>query len=289
MPGPPPPVRLADALVFWSLLLLLSPLLAVQAAWTLLRTPRLPEAGGGRRGRVTAATDQPVLQLLIAGESTAVGVGVTTLERAVAGRLAVELAERTQRCVHWQVVGANGARIGHLAALLAAMPAPCGVALALLPMGVNDTVKLTSLAGWRRGLQVVIDALRGAGVAHIAFASVPPVGWFTALPRPLRWVLGMRARQLDRVLLEWAMAAGEDVHFLPIRFPMAPQLLAADGYHPGEAGYRVWASLLADQLVASGALAGGALAGGILAGRVLHDDSRPARASQAGPLTPGSS
>jgi hypothetical protein len=102
------------------------------------------------------------------------------------------------------------------------------------------------------------------------------VGRFTALPRALRWVLGMRARQLDRVLLEWAMAAGEDVHFLPIRFPMAPQLLAEDGYPPGAEGYRAWASLLADQLVASGALEGS----------VLHDDSRPARASQAGPLAP---
>jgi len=285
MPGSPPlQLRLADAGVFWGLLLLLSPLLAVQAVWTVLRTPRLPEAEGSRRGSVTAATDQPALQLLIAGESTAVGVGVTTLERAVAGRLAVELAERTQRCVHWQVLGANGASIARVAALLAATPAPSGATLALLPMGVNDTVKLTSLAGWRRGLRAATDALRDAGVAHIAFASVPPVGWFTALPQPLRWVLGMRARQLDRVLLEWAMAAGEDVHFLPIRFPMAPQLLAEDGYHPGEEGYRVWASLLADQLVASGALEGG-----ILEGRVLHDDSRPARASQAGPLTPGSS
>lgn len=250
------------SLYFWLPAIVFLPLLLGQAVWTALRTPRLPEASGARAAAVdpghqpdsTRYTRLP-LRLLVAGESTAVGVGVDRLDDALAGRLAVEIAQRSGRRVDWQVVGANGARVERLVTLLARASIAHKTELALLPMGVNDTVKLSSTRRWVAALQGTTDLLRAAGVQQIAWASVPPVGWFTALPRPLRWLLGMRARQLDRVLLEWAAQAGEDVHYLPVRLSPRPELLAEDGYHPGMEGYRLWASLLADQLQACDLLA----------------------------------
>jgi hypothetical protein len=253
----------AQAIAFWSLLLLLLPLLLLQAAWTAVRTPRLPEARGPRRaqlcspgtGKGARAGDaaQP-FGLLIVGESTAVGVGADTLDDALAGCLARTLAERLGRPVSWSVIGRNGARMADVDRLLASEPAIPGATLAIVPMGVNDTVKLSSLHAWRAALERVRSRLLSAGIERIAFASVPPVGWFTALPRPLRWLLGWRSRQLDRALLEWAACSGGTASYLPIRFPPLPELLAGDGYHPGPEGYRRWASMLADQLEASGLL-----------------------------------
>ncbi|MCC5862025.1 MAG: SGNH/GDSL hydrolase family protein [Gammaproteobacteria bacterium] len=254
----PPTTGPLAALAFWTVLIALLPVVLVQALWTAWRTPRLPEAEGPREGQVEPAARAPVatpaehFRLLVVGESTTVGVGVSQLEEALAARLSAAIAERSGLAVHWQVIGANGARVARAAALLAAAPPGPPPALALVPMGVNDTVKLSSLASWRAALDTLCGSLRQQGAAHIAFASVPPVGWFTALPRPLRWLLGWRARQLDRALLEWCVGAGPDVHYLPIRFPPSPELLAEDGYHPGAEGYRRWASLLADQLMASG-------------------------------------
>lgn len=254
----PPTTGPAATLGFWILLMLLLPVLVVQALWTAWRTPRLPEAPGPREGYANRAgeTRSPAgdgsVQLLVVGESTSVGVGVAKLEQGIAAGLSRVLAARGAGTVHWRVVGANGARVAAAAALVErADPLPTPD-LVLVPMGVNDTVKLSSLAQWRSGLGTMARALRARGATRIAFASVPPVGWFTALPRPLRWVLGWRARQLDRALLEWCAEAGPDVHYLPIRFPPLPELLAEDGYHPGEEGYRRWASLLADQLLANG-------------------------------------
>jgi len=259
------------SLSFWVPAIAASPLLLGQAIWTALRTPRLPEAAGARAATVYSAdaadgldaADHPgsdrhapaPMRLLVAGESTAVGVGVSCLDEALAGRLAVEIARRSHRRVDWQVVGANGARVERLVGLLGRASIAPQTELALLPMGVNDTVKLSSARRWVAALQSTTDLLRAAGVRHIAWASVPPVGWFTALPRPLRWLLGMRARQLDRILLEWAAQAGDDVYYLPVRLPPRPELLAEDGYHPGPEGYRLWASLLADQLQACDLLA----------------------------------
>lgn len=253
----PPTTGAASTLGFWTLLLLLLPVLVLQALWTAWRTPRLPEAPGRREGSADGAAEsrgavvRGGFQLLVVGESTSVGVGVTRLEQGLAARLSSELAARGAGTVHWRVVGANGARLAAAVALVERaepLPAPD---LVLVPMGVNDTVKLSSLMQWRTALGTMARALRARGATRIAFASVPPVGWFTALPRPLRWLLGWRARQLDRALLEWCMGAGADVHYLPIRFPPLPELLAEDGYHPGEEGYRRWASLLADQLLAN--------------------------------------
>ncbi len=259
---PPTAGRLA-ALGFWAVLLLLLPVLLLQALWTAWRTPRLPEAAGPREGQIAPASDAAAareearFRLLVVGESTAVGVGVPRLDEALAARLAAAIVERTGLVVDWRVIGANGARVARAAALLASGPVGPAPALALVPMGVNDTVKLSALASWHAALETLAGSLRQQGAKHIAFASVPPVGWFTALPRPLRWLLGWRARQLDRVLLEWCAGAGPDVHYLPIRFPPLPELLAEDGYHPGAEGYRRWASLLADQLLASGLTAAG--------------------------------
>lgn len=246
---------------FWLAAIALSPLLLCQALWSALRTPRLPEAAGARTGLVEAesrprqdAAPHRPLQMLVAGESTAVGVGVARLDDALAGRLAAEIARRTGRRIAWQVVGANGARVERLPDLLAGAGISARTELALLPMGVNDTVKLSSTRRWLAAVQKTTDVLRTAGVNHIAWASVPPVGWFTALPNPLRFLLGVRAGQLDRALQDWAAQAGDDVSYLPVRLPPRPELLAEDGYHPGPRGYRLWASLLADQLQALDAI-----------------------------------
>ena len=260
-------MSLGSRLAFWLPSIAFSPLLVVQAMWTAWRTPRLPEASGPRKAMVDSPdeadskrpgsyhpfserTAMAPLQLLVAGESTSVGVGVASLDEALAGRLAVEISARSGRRVAWEVVGANGARVEDLVTLLEASALAPQIDLAVLSMGVNDTVKLSTTRRWLAGLQRITEALRAAGVVHIAWARVPPVGWFSALPRPLRWLLGLRARQLDRALREWATQAGTDVHYLQVILPLRPDLLAEDGYHPGREGYRLWASLLVDQLQA---------------------------------------
>ncbi|MGW2312281.1 hypothetical protein ACWCOU_29930, partial [Actinomadura luteofluorescens] len=65
------------------------------------------------------------------------------------------------------------------------------------------------------------------------------------LPRPLRSVLGARARAMDRITRDAAEAGGA-VH-APMDEAMArdPRLFAADGFHPSAAGYRAWARDLA--------------------------------------------
>ncbi|HAM74837.1 MAG TPA: hypothetical protein DCQ09_04150 [Alcanivorax sp.] len=77
--------------------------------------------------------------------------------------------------------------------------------------------------------------------------AVPPMQHFTALPRPLRDLLGQRAAQLDRTQQTLA-AQLHGVHHLAYPAIADPACLAEDGYHPSEKGYAYIADQVAGQL-----------------------------------------
>lgn len=79
---------------------------------------------------------------------------------------------------------------------------------------------------------------------------MPPLGRFPALPQPLRGVLGLRARPLDAAGAGLAPGLPGLTH-LPLSLPVTPELFCADGFHPGPAGYRQWAALLAPPIAAA--------------------------------------
>ena len=63
---------------------------------------------------------------------------------------------------------------------------------------------------------------------------------FPALPQPLRWYLGRRAKQLNQDLLNVSRQF-ECVTTLAIELPENPELMAKDGFHPGKPVYQEWA------------------------------------------------
>jgi len=67
---------------------------------------------------------------------------------------------------------------------------------------------------------------------------------FPALPQPLRWYLGLRARRLNQALRRW-VEQSERCEFVPIDFPLRMELMASDGFHPGADAYSMWAGQLA--------------------------------------------
>lgn len=225
--------------------LVLSPLLVAQALRTRTRLPRLPEAAGERHGVVG---DGPPLRLLVAGDSSAAGVGVVHQRDALAPRVAKEVARRCGARVHWRLVARSGLNTAQTLQLLrreALQESEPHFDVAVVATGVNDVVDQVpshhavstreSLANWLRN---------AAGVAHVVFVPLPPVHRFPGLPQPLRWVAGSDARRHDEALERWARTRS-DVSRVEIRLPLEPRVMAEDGFHPGEPVYRVCASAIA--------------------------------------------
>src|SRR4051812_15874048 len=73
--------RVAPAAAALALKIALAPLLVAQALATRRRAPVLPEAEGARDGALGAA-DAPTLRVLVAGDSSAAGVGVARQDQA---------------------------------------------------------------------------------------------------------------------------------------------------------------------------------------------------------------
>ena len=68
-------------------------------------------------------------------------------------------------------------------------------------LGVNDVTGRVSLAAWRRAQRELIAVLQARfGACHLLLSGLPPMHRFPALPQPLRWYVGSRARDFNRAL-----------------------------------------------------------------------------------------
>lgn len=219
---------------------MLAPVLLAQGAWVRLRTPRLPEPPGARTG--TAGTGPP-LRLLVLGDSAAAGVGAPHQEVALLGQVVSRLAE--ERRVTWRLAARTGATTASTLEEIAGL-ADERFDVVVTSIGVNDVTSFLRLETWL-GLQARLRArLRGSlGASRILVTGVPPMGRFPALPRPLCWYLGRRARRFDR-RLEAALSDEPDVAFVRLELDGDAGLMAEDGFHPGPEIYARWGRRVAE-------------------------------------------
>ncbi len=232
--------------------LALSPLLVAQAVLTRRRLPRLPEPEGARQGQVGPAT-APRLRLLIAGDSSAAGVGVVTQRAALAPQLAARTAEACGAHVPWQLVARSGLTTAQtLLFLQQEWPRQAGEHpdVAVVVTGVNDVVDQVPSRRAVSAREQLANWLRNAhGVQHVVFAPLPPIHHFPGLPQPLRWVAGADAQRHNAALAQWA-ASRADVSLVDMETPLNKGVMAADGFHPGEPVYRYCANAIAQHLAA---------------------------------------
>ncbi len=227
-------------------LLTLAPLLWLQARRVRRVTPRLPPAEGPQEGLVGAGAEP--LRLLVVGESTAVGVGVSRHGEGLAGHTARTLAGLTGRPIVWRVLGRSGASARKLVAEFIEPAAPIEADVVIVALGVNDTISLSSVGHWTRALESLFQAVRRSSPgAAIVLSGAPPMQHFPALPSPLRQVLGLRAAVLDCAAMAWAATKTALAH---VPHPPAPtaqvaELFCADGFHPSARGYEQWGAALA--------------------------------------------
>lgn len=242
------------------LALSLLPWLYIQGRRVRRMTPRLPQAVGPNSGMARPQAiaseqppGQPPLQLLTIGESPVAGVGVATHYEAITGQFANALAARLGRPVAWQAIGKDGATlhsaIKTMLPQIMDKPAPQHVDVVLLAFGVNDSTAFRSRRRYRAELKYLLQQLQlHLSPRLIVVAGVPPLDLFPALPQPLRYVLGLKARELDFVAQQVVADLSHQMHVT--RVPMLKNLtdqalMASDGYHPSAAGAALWGRQLA--------------------------------------------
>ena len=226
----------------------LLPVLLVQGYWLRRTTPRLPDAAGPLAGTV-AGGGEP-LRLIALGESTVAGVGARTHETGLAGQLAAALSRDGQRSVDWFVAARSGINARLSLAELVPKLAGHRADVVLIALGVNDSIEFHTARRWAADLERLIESVRReVGNALVLLSGVPPLDYFPALPEPLSTVLGARSASLEQASIRLAKSIKRVVHVpFQIESKQCVELFCADGFHPSELGYQIWAEQLAAAL-----------------------------------------
>lgn len=212
-----------------------------------------------------AASDRR-LRLVVFGDSTTAGVGVSRAEDALPHLLAHRLADAERRPVHVVSYGWAGARAADLAGSQlprALEPLRATETDAFLPgadvvavvIGANDATHRTLPARYREDLRTALEGIRAAAPnARVVLAGIPRFRGALRTIEPLIFLADQYARLLRpisraeaaRAGFAYADLAGE----VPSRLRGRADVLSRDRFHPSVVGYTAWADVIFEALVA---------------------------------------
>jgi lysophospholipase L1-like esterase len=216
----------------------LAPLLIAEGLYVRYSTPRLPEPPGERSGLAGNGRD---LSLLILGDSAAAGVGVYNQRQALSGQLVSTLGATFR--LSWNLIAQTGHRAADIVTVLKKMT-PEKYDVVVTSIGVNDVTHGTKTSKWIEQLSQIVEILKATfHTRYIIISGIPPMHLFPALPQPLRWFIGTRAMELNSASKKFIKNCA-DCEFVTIDFPLEAAYMAADGFHPGEPAYALWAKHL---------------------------------------------
>lgn len=228
----------------------IAPLLYYQGKQIRKSIPDLPEATGMQGQVVIPNSDN--FQLIILGESTMAGVGVTTNKEGFAGNLAKNLSRQLHQTISWTVYAKSGYSAKKVETDLLPQIQEKSADLIIIGLGANDTFELNAPFTWRKNVISLIESIRSQ-FPHtpIAFTNMPPVKEFTAFPKSLQLTLGNLAVLLQKeltILVNETPNIYFDNRKLAIEEwllnndPTAnPTDLFSDGVHPSKRSYELWA------------------------------------------------
>ncbi|GAA0379109.1 SGNH/GDSL hydrolase family protein [Microbispora corallina] len=180
------------------------------------------------------------LRMVVLGDSTSVGLGMTRPQDTPAVVIALGLAAVAERPVRLTVVGRSGAESVHLGdqveRVLEERPE-----IAVIFVGANDVTTATPPARAVHHLQKAVRRLRDTG-AEVVVGTCPDLGTVRPIAQPLRWVTRRWSRQLAAAqTVAVVEAGGRTVAFADLlgpEFDANPaEMFGPDRFHPSARGY----------------------------------------------------
>lgn len=244
----------------WLLLFFpLSPLLYWQSKRVKKNLIRLPEADVLEGRTSEEGKSGKPLSILVFGESSFAGVGVTANLEGIAGHLAQRLQELTDRAIHWQVIAKSGFNAQKATEILAPqIPAHQPIDAIFIGLGANEAFEVNAPLTFRKNLQKCIQKIRERQPdCPILISNLPPAGQFVALPFFLKKLMhGLISFHSNVIqdfpsifpnvfyengrirLKDWQQIIGQNLS--------VEAFFCEDGIHPSKLTYKIWGSELAN-------------------------------------------
>jgi lysophospholipase L1-like esterase len=174
--------------------------------------------------------------LLILGESTAAGVGSSSIERTLAGYVNRFL----KRQFTIENIGKNGLTVKEAYSLFEkesdySEKKHKGI---FLYLGANDCFKLTNPDSFQENLKDLIEKISSkTNPDWIYLADIPPVHLFPAFSVRMRSFLNTQRHYLQEKLSE-VSKKNPKIIFEPISLDLEPGFFSEDQIHPSDLGYQ---------------------------------------------------
>ena len=117
--------------------------------------------------------------------------------------------------------------------------------LVTLGVGINDIGHGLSLQGFARNYQSILDRLKKEPHAVVVVTNIPDISSAPRIPSAMRDEYQRTIDQFNQKLQEIATTSGVivfDIYTITReQLPAHPEFFSADGFHPSDAGYEMWA------------------------------------------------
>ena len=195
------------------------------------------------------------IQLLLLGDSIAAGLGADKPKRTLGAHLAKRLADRTNRSVRLHTAAIVGSETSMLRSQLSGLPGSYVADVAVIVVGGNDVTHRVKTSVSCDHLAEAVTALRDTG-AHVVVGSCPDLSALSAVPQPLRTIIGVTSRQLAAAQRETCLRLGARVVSLgevvgPFFVAEPDKMFAIDRFHPSSAGYKRTAHAMLPSVLAA--------------------------------------
>lgn len=196
----------------------------------------------------SADRDEPITVVWL-GDSTGAGVGASSVEAA----LPTIVVRGLERSVRLRVLAMSGARVEDV--LIQQVPNLEALRPDVVVVGVggNDVTHLTPRSLFEGLYDAMLRNIGSLRPATIVVIGIGDFGTVPRIPQPLRALTGWRGRWFDEAIRKVAHRRGAAYVDLYANtgpaFGHDPALFySADGFHPSDDGYRIWADVILDVL-----------------------------------------
>jgi lysophospholipase L1-like esterase len=216
--------------------------IGVRSAYFLSKTKNLATIATTFPTEYTVGQGTATRTYVILGDSTAVGVGLTSLEQTLGYTLAAQAKEPVH--VHnYAVIGATMDDVvtDQLPQLQE------HIDTAVISISANDATHFTSETSFSNNLTTLLDALVQRNVSHILVTTTPNFSHTPALPSFFRYFVAKKAAKFSALISEgaskYASVRVVDLHTKGI---LERNEYAADSFHPSEDGYKKWSNVFSE-------------------------------------------
>lgn len=185
------------------------------------------------------------IRYIAAGDSTAVGVGASSIENTYTYKVAEYLGTNSK--VEYTSIGVIGAKTEDVIGFQLEEIENYYPDMITISIGANDITNLVNEKTIYKNFQIIKERLEKNTKATIYITNIPYLGGAKLLPFWFRKFIDKKAVRINHALLNLESERFKVIN-IHDEIPRGAETFAADYFHPSDIGYKNWAKVFLNKI-----------------------------------------